>query len=174
MTLSYLPHFVAKTDSASNPIPRSFVLKSLQDFAGTLEEENLLCPVRALSQYLKATSDISPRPPNLFVSPKCRERPLSKNAISFFIREVIISAEAWRRDISSPPKAHSVRGVSTSLAFKKNWSMKKILDAATWRSNSVFASFYLKDVALVWKDCLSLGPFVSAGQIITQGPNENP
>ena len=31
--------------------------------------------------------------------------------------------------------------------------MKEALKAATWRSNSVFVSFYLSDVAYVWDDC---------------------
>ena len=46
--LSYLPEFVAKTESESNPLPRSFIVRSLQDFASGLPDELLLCPVRAL------------------------------------------------------------------------------------------------------------------------------
>ena len=36
--------------------------------------------------------------------------------------------------------------VSTSITFNRNWSVCPVLNAATCRSNSVFASFYLKDV----------------------------
>ena len=43
---------MAKTESLSNPIPRSFLVKSLSDFAAGLQEELLLCPVRALRIYL--------------------------------------------------------------------------------------------------------------------------
>ena len=53
LVLSYVPEFVAKTESPSNPIPRTFLLKSLADFAANLEDELLLCPVRALSIYLE-------------------------------------------------------------------------------------------------------------------------
>ena len=166
MSLSYLPGFVAKTESLDNPIPRSFILKSLRDFVGDLEEERLLCPVRALSCYLKVTESLSPRSPNLFVSPRCRQRAISKNAISFFLRETISGAGALRTDEGQSLRAHSIRGVSTSLAFQRNWSVKQVLKAATWKSNSVFASFYLKDVSYVWDNCRSLGPFVAAGQII--------
>ena len=38
LLLSYSPEFVAKTESESNPIPRSFILKSLSDFAANLDD----------------------------------------------------------------------------------------------------------------------------------------
>ena len=65
--LSYLPEFRAKSESASNPLPRSFVVRSLWDFVGTHPDELLLCPVRALRTYLRRTSSISPHPCSLFV-----------------------------------------------------------------------------------------------------------
>ena len=125
MSLAYLPGFVAKTESASNPLPRSFLLKSLKDFVGNLEEEYLLCPVRALKFYLARTKDLSPRPSNLFVSPRCRNRALSKNALSFFLRETISGAGALGAEEGPSPRAHSIRGVSSSLAFVKIWSVKR-------------------------------------------------
>ena len=166
LSLSYLPGFVAKTETEHNPIPRSFLLKSLADFAGDLEEDKLLCPVRALSLYLDATRDLSPRPANLFVSPRCRQKAISKNALSYFLRETISGAGALREGEGQSLRAHSIRGISTSLIFKKNWSTKQVLQAATWRSTSVFSSFYLRDVAYTWDSCKSLGPFVSAGQVL--------
>ena len=65
------------------------------------------------------------------------------------------------------PRAHSTRGISTSVAFCRNWSVGKILEAATWKSPLVFTSFYLKDVEFVFEDCRSLGSFVAAGQVVT-------
>ena len=47
LVLPYLPFFVAKTESPSNPLPWSFRLKALSDFAHELEEGSLLCPVHA-------------------------------------------------------------------------------------------------------------------------------
>ena len=41
--VSYVPAIVAKTESLSNPIPRSFLVKSLSDFTAGLQEEFLLC-----------------------------------------------------------------------------------------------------------------------------------
>ena len=56
--LFYLPEFWAKSESASNPLPRSFRVRSLNDFVGDLQDESLLCPVRALHVYLHRTSSI--------------------------------------------------------------------------------------------------------------------
>ena len=44
LVLSYLQSFIAKIESISNPITRSFSLKSLSDLAGDLSEDLLLCP----------------------------------------------------------------------------------------------------------------------------------
>ena len=78
--LSYLPEFRAKSESASNPLPCSFAVQSLQDFVGSLPDEMLLCPVRAVCSYLSWTSSLSPRLCALFVSPRALTRPVSKNA----------------------------------------------------------------------------------------------
>ena len=59
ISLSYLPEFVAKTESERNPLPRTFLVKSLSEFVGDLPEERLLCSVRA---YFDTTSSLSPRP----------------------------------------------------------------------------------------------------------------
>ena len=111
------------------------------------------------------TSSISPRPRSLFVSPRCLNRPLSKNALSFFLKRVIMDADAlWE---GNSPRAHSIHGVATSAAFMRNWSVSKVLEAATWRSNAVFAAFYLRNLAYSLDDCSSLGPFVAGGSVIT-------
>ena len=87
--LSYLPEFRAKSESASNPLPRSFRVRSLRDFVGSLPGEMSLCPVRALQVYLRRTTSISPRPRSLLVSPRAplslclRMRSASFFAVSF-------------------------------------------------------------------------------------------
>ena len=42
--VSYVPEFIAKTESAFRPLPRSFDIQSLSDFAAGLPDEMLLCP----------------------------------------------------------------------------------------------------------------------------------
>ena len=92
--ISYLPEFQAKTDPSSNPLPRSFCVRSLRDFVGDLPDELLLCPVRALREYLSRTSSLSLRLRSVFVSPHSTSRSLSKNALSFFIHDLISQASS--------------------------------------------------------------------------------
>ena len=145
-------------------MPRSFKVKSLRDFVGDLPDELLLCPVRALRIYLDRMDPIRPGPRTLFRSPSNPSRSISKNAISFFIRSVIMSSF----DSSSGPGpstrrlSHSVRSMATSLAFKRNFPLSSILEAATWKSANVFISFYLKDLEFSFQDGFGLGPFVAA------------
>ena len=164
--VSYISSFIAKTESVDNQLPRSFIIKSLCEFVGDLEQERLLCPVRALKFYLKASSTIIGRPLNLFVSPRCRQRAISKNALSYFLRETISGAGALCPSEGHGLRAHSIRGVSTSFNFHRNCAVSEISKSATWRSNIVFASFYLRDYTYSLDDLYSLGPFVSAGRVL--------
>ena len=167
--LSFLPEFVAKTESEANPLPRSFAVRSLKDFVGNLPEELLLCPVRALRIYLDRTGKLKPHPRALFISPKVTFKAITKNAISFFLREVISQAYESAPDPgpSVRPRAHSIRGISTSASFLRNFSVTKILSAACWKSPSVFTSFYLKDVQFSHEHGFGLGPFVAASSIVS-------
>ena len=118
---------------------------------GDLPEECLLCPVRAARAYLEHTSSIAPQ------RPTC---PLVKNALSFFLRRVILDTGAVEEG-AWPPRAHSVRAVATLAAFLRKWSVSKVLEAVTWRSNLVFASFYFRDISVSLDSCHPLGPFVA-------------
>ena len=163
--LSYLPEFRAKSESASNHFPRSFSVRSLRDFVGNLPDELLLCPVRALRVYLHCTSSVSPRPRSLFVSPGAPTRPLSENALSFFIRSVILQSLPSPSSASSVC-AHSMRAVATTTAFACSVSLSSILEAATWGTSTVFTSFYLHDVQFTSSNGFFLGPLVTAGAVV--------
>ena len=70
LSLSYLPEFLAEMEeSKRNPLPCSFLVKSLLEFVGDLPEEHLLCPLRAVRIYMDLTSSLSPHCRSLFVSP---------------------------------------------------------------------------------------------------------
>ena len=88
------------------------------------------------------------------------------NVVSFFLREVISGAGSVREGAGPSVRAHSIHGVSTSAVFIQNWSVSKVLGAASWRSISFFASFYLRDVRYVFEWLCSLGPIVAAGSIL--------
>ena len=64
------------------------------------------------------------------------------------------------------PRAHSIRGIATSSAFFHNWSLRGVLEASSWRLNTVFTSFYLRDLSFHSDGVHSLGPFVAAGERI--------
>ena len=113
--LSYVPEFVAKSESLTRSIPRSFLVRSLSDFAAGLDDDLLLCPVRALRIYLDQTLSLTPSRCHLFVSPSCPTRAMSKNAVSFFLHEVIRGAEAARPEVGTV-RAHDIHGVSASVA----------------------------------------------------------
>ena len=164
--LSYLTEFRAKSESASNPLPRSFAVRFLRDFVGNLPDKMLLCPVHALRTYIRRTCSLSPRPRSLFVSPHAPTRPLSKNALSFFIHSVILQSLPSPPSSSSSVRAHTVHSVSISTAFSRNISLSSILEAATWRSSTVFTSFYLQDVQFTSDVGFALGPLVAAGAAV--------
>ena len=92
---------------------------------------------------------------SLLVSPRRPSRAPSKNALWFFLHQVILDSGAVEEG-ALPPCAHSVRAVATSAAFLRNWLVSKMLEAATWRSNPVFASFYFSDISYSFDSCRSL------------------
>ena len=137
---SCLPEFRAKLESSSNPLPRSFRVRSLRDFVESLPDELSLCPVRALQIYLRRTSTLSPCPRSLFVSP----RSPSKKGLSFFLHSVIsLSFPASSPPPPSSSRAHSIRAISTSAAFSRNVPLASILATATWSSSTVFTSLFV-------------------------------
>ena len=108
----------------------------------------------------------------LFFSPRSPSRSLSKNALSFFLRDVISRAysspsasSSSSSSSSSAFHAHSIRGVAAFWAFSCNASLSSVLAAATWSSSSVFPSFYLRDV-LFSSHGFGLGPVAAAGNVV--------
>ena len=128
--LSYGPWLVAKTESALRPLPRSFEVPSLGDFAAGMPEDLLRCPVRAFSEYLDRTSGIVNRPRRLFISSKCPSRAISKNDISYMLHAFFIQSSASSRS-GQVPRAPSIGGTATSSAFFRNWSLWRALEVVS-------------------------------------------
>ncbi|MPC97723.1 hypothetical protein E2C01_093052 [Portunus trituberculatus] len=168
--LSYLPEFVAKTETSSNPLLREFRIKNLAVAVCPDDEERLLCPVRALLIFKERMGNVARRPRNLFVSPADKSKPLSKNALAYLLREIILQAHrSLPKNLLMPlrVRAHDIRGIATSLNLWRNKSVEAVLNAASWRTPSVFAKYYLHDVERSDGDTFSLGPIVAAGGIVT-------
>ena len=170
LVLYYDPFFRAETESAANPLPRSVIVPSLSDFAGDLPER-VQCPVRAIKFLRKAARSASYIPSRLFVSPWNPERAMSKNAISFYLRQLIIDSGAV--STSRPPRAHDICGIATSLNYYSNLSLSNLMQVATWKSNRVFASRYLKEVSVTQDNIRQFGPLVIAGDRLHPRPPQH-
>ena len=69
-------------------------------------------------------------------------RAMSNNVFfSYLLREVLVHSGASSNDVAAP-NAHSIRGIATSSAFFRNWSLASVLEASSWRSNMVFTSLF--------------------------------
>ena len=167
VVLSFSSTFLAKTESVSHPVNRDFKIPPLSSITDD-RDELLLCPVRAIKYYLKLSA-CQGRAKSLFVSPRDPTRALSKNACSSFLRGVIRGAykDVSDRSISlSRVNAHELRGVATSIRYRYNVSHIHLIKSAYWRSNSVFCSCYLRDVAHKYTDISALGPLVVAQGVV--------
>ena len=96
--LAYVPEFMAKTETAVRSLPRTFSIQSLGDFAASLPDDLLLCPVHSLYQYVARTLRFVSWLRRLFVSPRCPSRALSKNGSLFsYVRSLSTLVPVLRR-----------------------------------------------------------------------------
>ena len=93
LVLHYDPFFLTKTESVSNPLPRSVIVQSLAYFVGDLSGW-VLCPVWAIRYLRRAVRSVEFTTSTLFVSPSDPTRHMSKNAMSFFLRRFITESRA--------------------------------------------------------------------------------
>ena len=79
---------------------------------------------------------------------------------------MILGAGSVREGACPSVRAHIIHGASTSAVFIKNWSVSMVREAASWRLNSVFVSFSLRDVQYIFDGLSFLGLIVAAGSIL--------
>ena len=107
------------------------------DLDFSLPDELLLCPVRALRLYLSLTASLPSRPRSLFVSPRALSCSLSKNALSFFIREVISEAySSAGRSLPAPSASSSASSSSSSCPRSSLRAHGVFVVAASWAFHS--------------------------------------
>ena len=165
LVLHYDPFFLAKIEAVSHPLPRSLIVQSLTDFVGDLPER-VLCPVRAIRYLRRAVRSVEFTPSTLFVSPSDPTRHMSKNAMSFFLRQLITESGAMSSSV--PQRTHDIRGIATSLDYYSILSISAVKEAATWKSNRVFAMRYLKDMSTTRSRLRGMGPLIAAGSAVHQ------
>ena len=94
---------------------------------------------------------------------------ISKQTVSVWIRHLIKPAYSEVQDEDIPHLTHTnfqareLRAFASSLVIHQNYSLKQYMymEAASWRNNNMFVSFYLRDLSA--GDVTTTGPFV-AGQ----------
>ena len=169
------PSFIAKNQLAKegNQAVSPVVIPALPTPQNDSNEDALLCPVRALSTYLKLTADLRQDKALLFVSYKQgHSKDIQCSTISSWIKNTIkycySRVENSDMDLLGV-KAHDVRAFAASKAFYGGVSMDQILQACHWKSHNTFTSFYLKDLSGQNQKDLSfhLGSFVAAQQVVT-------
>ena len=162
--------FFAK-NATPEEVPRATSLPGIAHLFKDSELDRLLCPVRAVLLYLKRTDSLPGRecPGRLFghFKPGIKFR---KSHISLWLAETIrLAYEHSDSDSQSLEKikGHQVRGMAASWAYFKYVPLSEVRKAVGWKTESVFARHYLRDVA----EEASLHPstltFVAAGHTLT-------
>ena len=73
-------------------------------------------------------------------------RAMLNNGFSYLLREVLVHSGASSNDVAAPNALVFV-ALRHLPFFFRNWSLASVLEASSWRSNTVFtSSFYLTDV----------------------------
>ena len=90
----------------------------------------------------------------------------SSSLLTSYLGDLMVASGAVGVAEGPAPRAHEVRSVATSVTIMRNWSVARVLEAATWRSQSVFSTFYLRDFAFTLGDLHSVGSIIAAGQIV--------
>ena len=167
-TLGLAPDFVCK-NQASDERGRSFKLPALSATVTGEEGVSLvLCPVRALRIYTRRTAALRDGRRRLFLphSPRSSKE-LDLRALAVYLRSAVI--DAYKAAGLSPPSRanpHEIRAVSATMAYHCNISVSDILKGCFWRSNTVFANHYLRDLSSQDLEGISrLGPQVFAQQL---------
>ena len=99
--------------------------------------------MRAVSKYVERTRTIRGAETQLFVSHSKPHKKVVSATISRWMVELLGLAGVD----TSQFKAHSIRGAAASCSHRMGVSMKNILEAAGWASDTTFSRFYHRPTA---------------------------
>jgi hypothetical protein len=144
--LTYNPSFLTKNERA-NSFHKEHFIPALRKVAH--DEDISWCPVLHLKEYLKRSQGLRAGDCNqLFIVTIDPFNPASKTTIARWIVSVIEqSYEMARVPVPGKVKAHQVRAVAASTAFYAGFSLKQVLEAASWATENTFINCYMRDVA---------------------------
>ena len=169
VNLGLLMSFIAK-NQMPNQQPRSYSVQSLSQIVGPEDVEDLaLCPVRALHHYVDKTRRHRHGRSRLFISCNPNHiRDITKNTVSMWIRSTIL--QAYRKEHLPAPAAsnpHELRALAATMSLHCNTSLQHILSGCYWATDSVFATYYLRDVSTEDVEGFHhLGPVVAAQTLV--------
>lgn len=137
----------------------------------TVEPEELtLCPARVLMCYDKAAAKALPDRKRFFVSLKSPYKEVSANTLSAWFAKLIARAysQATVEDCRlQRVRLHETRALAATMAHTQStYSLDALLGAASWAGESVFTSFYLRDLAGLRGARRLLIPFQAAGATV--------
>ena len=165
--------FVPKTQlgNQGSAVLQPIVVKALSRILSPrMEEDRVLCPVRALRFYLDRTKDMRGERKRLFIAfKKGYTKDICKSTVSSWLKKtIVLTHELASKDTCQlvGVKAHDVRAMASSWALQKSVSMDGILAACRWKNHSTFTQYYLKDLTVIREDMLQLGPIVAAQQLL--------
>ena len=167
VSLAFQAGFLPKNQLPS-AMPPPILIPSLAKQCGRDDPDRLLCPVRTLKFYLKATENSRGSRTRLFL-PLSGTRDISASTISRWVKATIkfaynsVPAEDWNLLRVRP---HELRALSTSWAFLHHAPLDEVLSAAFWRSATTFSSFYLRSFSTEIDDMYALGPIVAAQAVV--------
>uniref|UniRef100_A0A1X7VRX6 Tyr recombinase domain-containing protein n=1 Tax=Amphimedon queenslandica TaxID=400682 RepID=A0A1X7VRX6_AMPQE len=124
--VSFLPSVLAKQSRQGKPI-EPFYFPAFQ-------ANTTLCPVNTLDTYLDKTKQMRGNENRLFISFIEPHKAVTSSSIARWLRTNLEEAGID----SSIFGAHSTRGASASTAARGGVTLKEILKAANWNSESVF------------------------------------
>ena len=107
-----------------------------------MKEEERLCPVNALNEYLRRTQqrrEGDQTKTRLFLSVVKPYKPVVKSTIARWMKTIIHEA-----GIGELFSAHSVRRAAATAAHMKGMAVSDILKIANWSSDNVFKAFYYR------------------------------
>jgi len=174
VTIPLNPDFLPKTyvPHKGTSVLQDIVIPSLKNIIGPdMPEEKLMCPVRALRFYLDRTSSIRGVRQRLFIAyKKGHKGEIAPATVSSWVKRVIHRAYANPNKVAlerTTPHAHmhEVRAVAASWAALSQVPLESIIRSCQWRSDTVFTSHYLTNIAHIKDNMKSLGPVVVVGTV---------
>ena len=172
--------FLRKNQRPNQP-PDTLILPALAPLlAPDMARDRSLCPVRALRYYLRRSSTFRGDRRRLFISFRTDfHKEIAAQTISTWlkltVKECYSLVEDHRPDVLplANVRAHEIRALASSWSHFNHVGLDHILEAATWRSPTVFTNHYLRDCS-AFEDDLHRLSFVAARSASLRKPAEDP